>query len=91
MPPFIITSPYCLLINGPIPRKDNHHRKYYSVGKKTTIMRDFVSHTHTHTHKTRLLFDSDTFLFVHVGQHEGYVGSEQIVHFVAQRGLAEEF
>ena len=29
-------------------------------------------------------------MLVHVGQHEGYVGGEQVVHFVSQRSFAQE-
>lgn len=30
------------------------------------------------------LFDTDRSLLIHVGEHEGDVGSEQVVHFVAE-------
>lgn len=29
-------------------------------------------------------------LFVHVGQHEGDVGGEQVIHLVAEGGLAQQ-
>ena len=29
-------------------------------------------------------------LLVHVGKHEGYVGGEEVVHLVAERGLAQQ-
>lgn len=61
----IITSLYCLLINGPIPRKDNEYR-IYSVG---TTQSQLLYAFHTHTciqENTFVLFDSNTFLFIHV-------------------------
>jgi hypothetical protein len=38
----------------------------------------------------RVLFYSDAPLLAHVGQHEGDVGGEQVVHLVPQRGLAQQ-
>lgn len=70
----IITSPYCLLINGPIPRRDNEHRIRYSVGTTTTdtitVKKRMRFRQDTYTNDFLLLLDSDTFLFVHVGQHQ---------------------
>ena len=37
-----------------------------------------------------VLFNSQSFLLVHICQHETDVGSEQVIHFVAQGRLAEE-
>ncbi len=36
------------------------------------------------------LLDSNGLLLVHIGQHERDVGGEEVVHLVAQRGLAEQ-
>ena len=33
---------------------------------------------------------SQRFLLVHVGEHEADVGGQQVVHLVAQRGLAQQ-
>ena len=37
-----------------------------------------------------VLFNSQSFLLVHICQHETDVGSEQVIHFVAQGRLAEQ-
>ena len=33
---------------------------------------------------------SQSFLFVHVCEHEGDVGGEEVIHFVPQGGLAQK-
>ena len=42
------------------------------------------------TKQSSSLLDSEGFLLVHVGQHEGDVGGQEVVHLVPQRRLAEE-
>lgn len=36
------------------------------------------------------LFDSNTFLFVHICEHQRYVGSEEVVHLVTQRRFTKQ-
>ena len=37
------------------------------------------------------LLDSDALLFVHVSEHEADVRGEEVVHFIPETGLAEQF
>ena len=37
-----------------------------------------------------ILFNSESFLFVHICQHQTDVGGQQVIHLVAQGRLAEQ-
>ena len=37
-----------------------------------------------------ILFNSESFLFVHICQHQTDVGGQQVIHLVAKRRLAEQ-
>ena len=43
------------------------------------------------TKHSTVLLHSQRLLFAHIGQHQGDVGGQEVVHLVAQGGLAEQF
>ena len=59
--------------------KNNYNNKAYD----TKHMNDIIAH--------QLLLDPHWLLLVHVGQHQRNVGGQEVVHFVAQRRLTQQF